>query len=252
MSALTTTIPVTRVLDNQGRLTAQGESIAGTTAYTGTFGYDPTDAPITSSLPNTVATGTGYDGKQRLITTTLSGPAGVGTPLTNSYGYAYTPADWTSAITTVVSGLTTTQTVTHDVQGRLLAVTDSAGTAQGWTYDGNGNLLSGVLNGQTTLYSYTASITTNELLTQTLLGSSPITSVFGDDQDGDTTSITSTQGTTVKKRDRRARPLYRESAVVTNSCRRMARSTPPTSSVAPVVRMRKLTITMAAVDSGRP
>jgi len=57
------------------------------------------------------------------------------------------------------------------MQGRLLAVTDSAGNAQSWSYDGNGNLLTGVLNGQTTLYSYTASITPNELLTQTLLGS---------------------------------------------------------------------------------
>src|SRR5579883_248662 len=183
-SALTTTLPVTRVLDAQGRLTAQGESLAGTSAYTGTFGYDPTDAPITSSLPNAVTTGTGYDAKGRLITATLAGPAGVGTPLANSYGYAYNPADWTTALTTAVGGITTTQLITHDMQGRLLAVTDSAGNAQSWSYDGNGNLLTGVLNGQTTLYSYTASITPNELLTQTVLGGTPITSVFGYDQNG--------------------------------------------------------------------
>ncbi len=207
-SALTTTIPVTRVLDAQGRLIAQGESIAGTSAYTGTFGYDPTDQPITSSLPNAVTTGTGYDAKGRLITATLAGPAGVGTPLTNSYGYAYNPADWTTAITTAVSGIATTQLITHDVQGRLLAVTDSAGNAQSWSYDGNGNLLTGVLNGQTTLYSYTASITPNELLTQTVLAGTPITSVFGYDQNGDTTSITSTLTTTTTLvYDSAARPI---------------------------------------------
>ena len=199
---------MSQVVDDQGRLTAQGESIAGTSAYTSTFGYDPTDAPITSSLPNAVTTGTGYDATGRLITDTLAGPAGVGTPLTNSYGYAYNPADWTTALTTAVGGITTTQLITHDVQGRLLAVTDSAGNAQSWSYDGNGNLLTGVLNGQTTLYSYTQSITPNELLTQTVLAGTPITSVFGYDQNGDTTSITSTLNTTTTLvYDSAARPI---------------------------------------------
>jgi len=162
-SAVTVTSPVSQTLDNEGRLTAQGESVASAAAYTSTFGYDLNDRPITAGLPNTVTTGTGYAAAGRLITATLLGPAAVSSPLTSSY--AYTPAAWTSAITSVVNGVTTTQALTHDVQGRLLAVTDSAGNAQSWTYDGNGNLLTGVLNGQTTLYSYTASITPNELLT---------------------------------------------------------------------------------------
>src|SRR5579884_4405062 len=92
--------------------------------------------------------------------------------------------------------------------GRVITATDSAGTAQSWTYDGNGNLLTGVLNGQTTLYSDTQSITPNELLTQTVLAGTPITSVFGDDQNGDTTLITSTQGTTTTLLyDSAARPI---------------------------------------------
>jgi YD repeat-containing protein len=49
-----------------------------------TFGYDLNDQPITASLPNTMTTGAGYDGNQRLVTTTLQGPLGVGVPLTSS------------------------------------------------------------------------------------------------------------------------------------------------------------------------
>jgi YD repeat-containing protein len=187
---------------------ADGEGIADTAAYTVTFGYDPNDQPITASLPNTVTSAAGFDGNQRLITTTLQGPLGVSAPLTSSYSYAYNPTDWTTAITSVLNAVTTTQLITHDLQGRVITATDSGGNSQSWAYDGNGNLLKSITNTQTTVFSYTASITPNELLTQTILGSSPITSVFGYDLNGDTTSVTRTLGTTTSVLyDSLARPV---------------------------------------------
>jgi YD repeat-containing protein len=121
---------------------------------------------------------------------------GVSSPLTSSYSYAYNSTDWTTAITGVVNGITTTQALTHDLQGRVITATDGAGNTQSWSYDGNGNLLTSITNSLTTVYSYTASITPNELLTQTILSATPITTVFGYDQNGDTTAITNTLGTT--------------------------------------------------------
>jgi YD repeat-containing protein len=104
-------------------------------------------------------------------------------------------------------GCITFQALTHDLQGRVITATDSGGTTQSWSYDGNGNLLSSITNTQTTVYSYTASITPNELLTQTILSATPITTVFGYDLNGDTTGITNTLGTTTLTYDSLARPV---------------------------------------------
>ena len=54
-----------------------------------------------------------YDGDSRLITQTVSGPATATAPLSSSYSYGYTPASWTTALTSTLNGVTTTQTMTH-------------------------------------------------------------------------------------------------------------------------------------------
>jgi YD repeat-containing protein len=206
-SVLTTTLPVTSVLNGDGLATALGESVNSAQPYTSTFGYAPTDLPVTATLPGGtgVQEGRGYDGANRLLTLTLSGPPTATTVLSNTYLYAYNPASWTSAITSVVSGMTTMQVLTHDLQGRLTGV-QSGGSTQSWSYDGNGNLLSATSPGASTSYSYQPSVTPNQLLSTTTGG---ITTFYGYDQNGDTTAITNSAQTlnTGVSYDAQARPI---------------------------------------------
>lgn len=121
--------------------TSIAEGVGSAGPYSSSFGYNRNDLPVTATLPG--GTGVqeqmGYDQNSRLVTQTLSGPATANT-LSNTYAYAYNALGWTTALTSVVSGITTTQLYTHDDQARLTG-TSLPGVAESWRYDGNGNVL---------------------------------------------------------------------------------------------------------------
>jgi len=192
--------PVTTALDAEGRATAIGKGVGGSTAYTTTVGYNQDDQPITTTLPNGVREVGRYDGAGRLTALTATAP------VSNAYGYGYSAATgWTTGVTATLNGVTTTQTQTlaHDAEGRLTGMQGSDGTRQSWAYDGDGNLLTSASNGVTTTYGYSASVP-NEL--QTLAVPGQATRHYGYDQSGDTTRITSTAGiSTGLQYDSRAR-----------------------------------------------
>ncbi len=68
---------VATTLDSEGRAVALSEGLGGSGPYTGRWGYNLNDLPVTATLPggSGITEGLGYDPSSRLVTTTLSGPA---------------------------------------------------------------------------------------------------------------------------------------------------------------------------------
>ncbi len=69
------TTGVATTLDSEGRAVALSESMGGSGPYTGRWGYNLNDLPVTLTVPGGVQGALGYDPSSRLVTTTLSGPA---------------------------------------------------------------------------------------------------------------------------------------------------------------------------------
>jgi len=69
------TTGVATTLDSEGRAVALSESLGGSGPYTGRWGYNLNDLPVTLTVPGGVHGALGYDPSSRLVTTTLSGPA---------------------------------------------------------------------------------------------------------------------------------------------------------------------------------
>jgi len=203
------TTPVTTTLDSEGRATALSEGMGGSGPYTGTWGYNLNDLPVTMSVPGGVQGARGYDPSSRLTSLTLTGPASspATTTLTSTYGYGYNAVNWTTNTTTLAG----TDTLVHDAQGRLTSETGpqvvATGGAYRWTYDPNGNLTSQIGDdGFPVTYTYT-STTPNEVQTM-VMGKGQPTASYSYDVHGDTTAIT--DGVKINKHltyDSRERPV---------------------------------------------
>ena len=183
---------ISTVLDPQGRATAIGESTNGTGPYTNTFGYNLNDLPITATLGNGVQQSAQYDPASRLTSLSTTGATGL-SPSTYSYGY--NALDWTTSAT----GISGTDTITHNALGRI---TDESGPSvlasipdhtYHWTYDGNGNILTGI-DDYGTVYTNTYSTSQPNQLVQSYdpdPHSNPTNTVsFAYDSHGDTKAIT--------------------------------------------------------------
>ncbi len=181
--------PITTTLDAEGRATAISEALNSKTPYMSLYGYNPNDLPITATLPNGTGTSWTYDGDSRVTGLVLSGPSAVTAPLSTTYSYGYDAASQTTAITNVVNGTITAQTLAHNAQGYLTGVS-GAGATQSLGYDGNGNINTSSIGGQTTAYHYDAQ-QPNQLDTLT---SPSGTTGYHYDKNGDTVGITSTAG----------------------------------------------------------
>jgi len=196
--------PVTMQLDAEGRVTAIGENYGGAGPYTSQYGYNADDLPTTLTLPGGVSEAAGYDANSALTSLNASGPnTGVTTTTLNTaYGYGYNAAGWITS-TTTISG---TDAVIHDGLGRLTSdcgpqveVRNTGGHCDRWTYDGNGNLTSQVAdNGAPEVYAYSPT-QPNEVTQATFQQANVppadqyknVTTSYGYDGNGDTTSITS-------------------------------------------------------------
>ncbi len=183
---------VATTLDSEGRAVALSESMGGSGPYTGRWGYNLNDLPITLTVPGGVQGALGYDSSSRLTSLSLSGPASspAAATLSSSYAYGYNALNWTTS-TTTLSG---TDVITHDAQGRLTSETGpqvvATGGAYAWTYDKNGNLTSQIGDdGFPVTYTYTQPITPNEVQTM-VMGDGQPTAYYGYDAHGDTTAIT--------------------------------------------------------------
>ena len=194
--------PLTTVLDPQGRATAISENAGGTGPYTPSFAYNSNDLPLTITIPGGVQETGRYDGASRLTHVGATGPGSGSTALSSSYDYGYNPVGWTTALTSVVNGASSTQVITHNALGRLQAVTDSSGGSQSYLYDANGNITQTVSGGTTMGYLYQNNVAPNELVTVTTAG---VATTYGYDSYGNTTGITSTGGSTSLGYDKQAR-----------------------------------------------
>jgi YD repeat-containing protein len=105
------------------------------------------------------------------------------------YSYGYDATSQTTAVTSMVNGTTTAQTLAHNAQGYLTDVSSNV-TTQSLEYDGNGNIRTSSVGGQTATYHYDAQ-QPNQLDALTSLGE---TTGYRYDKNGDTVGITSTAG----------------------------------------------------------
>ncbi len=116
---------------------------------------------------------------------------------------------WTTQMTTstaTLQGVSCADTSTCVAVGANGTILSSSGRS-GWSYDGNGNLLTSDTDGITTTYSYASAITPNLVLTLTTPGQ--LNRYYGYDQNGDTTAITTSTGSlnTQLSYDSQARPI---------------------------------------------
>ena len=133
---------ITDTLDAEGRVTAIGESTNGTGPYTSTVGYNPDDQPVTLTLSGPVTQTAQYDQDSRLTQLSTTGASGLAAPL-QSATYGYSATGWPTAAT----GISGTDTITHDALGRITAesgpsvIASNPGRTYRFTYDNNGNVL---------------------------------------------------------------------------------------------------------------
>jgi len=192
-------VPVTSVLDPEGRTTSIAENLGGSGPYTTTFGYNSNDLVTGVALPGGVGEQAAYDANSRLTHAGLTGPtSGSGaTTLNSGYDYGYNAVGWTTGMTWTVNGAVTATQIAHDAQGRVTGWSGQINGPESWRYDGNGNILSTneYMDGasRTSVYTYSATLPNEQVQGHT--------DGFGVeyrtyDQNGDTTSITSTDAAT--------------------------------------------------------
>ncbi len=191
--------PVTSMLDPEGRTTSIAENMGGTGPYTTTFGYNGNDLVTSAGLPGGVGEQATYDPNSRLTHVGATGPStGSGaTTLSSGYDYGYNAVGWTTGMTWTVNGAVTSTQVTHDAQGRVTGWSGQPHGPESWNYDGNGNILSTseYMDGayRTSVYTYSATLPNEQIQGHTDgLG----VEYRGYDNNGDTTSITSTDAPT--------------------------------------------------------
>ena len=162
-----------------------------------TYGYTANDLPSTTTLPNGVSATVSYNELNQPTSLSYIGNTA------DTYTYGYDALNFTNSVASTVDGTTTTRSITHDTAGRVLAVTDSndPASAQNFSYDSNGNILTATAGQASTQYTYD-SRSVNEL---TSAVSGPATTTYGYDSAGSTVAITSTQGTTTLSYDNRER-----------------------------------------------
>ncbi len=99
-------VPVTSVLDPEGRTTSIAENLGGTGPYTSTFGYNSNDLVTSAAMPGGVGEQAAYDANSRLTHAGLTGPTtGSGaTTLNSGYDYGYNAVGWTTGMTWTVNG----------------------------------------------------------------------------------------------------------------------------------------------------
>jgi len=188
-------VPVTRALDAEGRLTGVAENAGGTGPYTTTFGYNQNDLVTGVNAPGGVAEQAGYDPNSRLISVTATGPnTGSGaTTLNSAYAYGYDALSRLTALTTTVNGAITSTQFMHDAQGRLTRWSGQVNGPEAWGYDGNGNIVTNTeyIGGlqRTSVYTYSATQPNEEIAGHTAGFGVEYRSY---DANGDTTRITST------------------------------------------------------------
>ncbi len=192
-------VPVTSVLDAEGRTTSIAENLGGTGPYTTTFGYNGNDLVTSAGQPGGVGEQATYDPNSRLTHVGATGPStGSGaTTLSSGYDYGYNAVGWTTGMTWTVNGAVTSTQVTHDAQGRVTGWSGQPHGPESWNYDGNGNILSTneYMDGayRTSVYTYSATLPNEQVQGHTDgLG----VEYRGYDGNGDTTSITSTDAPT--------------------------------------------------------
>jgi YD repeat-containing protein len=195
---------VTATLNAEGLATAISEAVTDTgqtrpSTSASQFTYTAADLPATDTLnsgggPAAVSESRSYDADNRVTGLQAWGPLSTSPSLSQSYVYGYDPQGHTLTVT-APSG---TQYLTYDALGRLRTATPAVGGGgSGWTFDANGNLLTGAVADS---YSYSNPDGTtprgwlpNELLSADLAGS---TFSYGYDASGNTTAITASAGTT--------------------------------------------------------
>ncbi len=160
-------VPVTRALDAEGRLTGVAENAGGTGPYTSTIGYNQNDLVTGVHVPGGVAEQAGYDAASRLISVTATGPnTGSGATTLNS-AYGYDALSRLTALTTTVNGAITSTLFQHDAQGRLTQWSGQVNGPETWSYDGNGNIITNTedIGGmqRTSVYTYSPSVPNEQL-----------------------------------------------------------------------------------------
>jgi len=137
-------VPVTSVLDPEGRTTSIAENLGGTGPYTSTFGYNSNDLVTSATMPGGVGEQAAYDANSRLTHAGLTGPTtGSGaTTLNSGYDYGYNAVGWTTGMTWTVNGAVTGTQIAHDAQGRVTGWSGQINGPEAWRYDSNGNILS--------------------------------------------------------------------------------------------------------------
>ncbi len=188
-------VPVTRALDAEGRLTSVAENAGGTGPYTSTIGYNQNDLVTGVNAPGGMAEQAGYDPNSRLISVTATGPnTGSGaTTLNSAYVYGYDALNRLTALTTTVNGAITSTQFMHDAQGRLTRWSGQVNGPEAWGYDGNGNIVTNTedIGGlqRSSVYTYSA-MQPNEEVQGHTAGFGVEYRTY--DQNGDTMRITST------------------------------------------------------------
>ncbi len=114
-------VPVTSVLDAEGRTTSIAEALGGSGPYTTTFGYNSNDLVTSAAMPGGVGEQATYDANSRLTHVGLSGPTtGSGaTTLSSAYDYGYDALSRITSMTWTVNGAVTSTQIAHDAQGRV-------------------------------------------------------------------------------------------------------------------------------------
>ncbi|SES05566.1 RHS repeat-associated core domain-containing protein [Propionibacterium cyclohexanicum] len=183
---------VAKTIDANGEATgytynAQGQELTSTDpdGHTTTITRDLMGRVHTSAAPGGQVTTDEYDGDGRLSRVSYSDS-------THDARYSY---DANGRLTSMVDGTGTSSDV-YDVFGELISQTNGAGATVGYAYDGDGN---------TTAVSYPGGVGTvtrgftklGQLATVTNPGASSATVSFGYDPDGDLTTTTAGNGTTV-------------------------------------------------------
>ncbi len=195
---------IATVLDAEGRVTSISEGAGNAGPYVSSFTYNSNDLLQAVTLPGGVQESVQYDPNSQLVGVTALGPNtnGTFTHLGSQYNYTYDAANRVNS-TTTLSG---TDALAYDGPGRLMSETQqtghqiiATGGKYGWTYDGNGNILTAIDDtGATDVYTYSTTI--RDELTQMGATDNPVTktNAYSYDGRGDVTGIANTAAPTDK------------------------------------------------------